>query len=363
MACSGKYEVGGMGQGGAGDGEAGSSTVAGSAPIGGSVPAGGTSAGGSAPVDPYLPGELGSSCVPVGQPEALAGPFVDGATLWGRIAPLLWDGVPLTPSPLPAQIRYDQVEPLVRQAIDSVRAEAGGLPGARRFVARWLAREGEAELTLKADWAALLAKDEPALPLLLQTQLGGPGEVGVFTEPEWLARHASISSRGGAISYSLFQQGPPPPPPGTMFDFEPDPILSDRDALNQQVVDVVCAACHRLIDPLGFPLGHFDRAGKYRELDHGQPPDLSGSYQGVLTVEFDGPMDFGVKVADTCVANRALAGGMLRYASALRQLPLAARDELVNANLDRVAQAFIRSGRSYPDLVVAYAQSPLALRQ
>jgi hypothetical protein len=374
LACSGKYQVGGMsGQNGAGDSAvegwnaaAGSQGlgVAGSFAAGGTFAAGGSAAGGSAGIDDE-PGELGSSCVPLGQPEALSGPFVDGPTLWERIAPLVWGEVPLLPtSSLPPRTNYDTLDLVVRKVVENARAQTGGLPGAQRFVAEWLRREGEESITLQGDWSALLAEDAPALPILLQTPLGGAGEIGVFTEPVWRARHGSISGRGGAISEAVFGAGPPPPPPGALVPAEPDPLLSDREALARQISAPVCAACHTLIDPLGFPLGHFDLVGKYRELDHGRAIDLTGSYEREsLSISYDGPLDFGVKVADTCAASRGLARGFLSYALELRQVPLERRQELVDSNLERVTRAFIRSGRSYSDLVVAYAQSPLALRQ
>jgi Protein of unknown function (DUF1592)/Protein of unknown function (DUF1588)/Protein of unknown function (DUF1595)/Protein of unknown function (DUF1587) len=38
-----------------------------------------------------------------------------------------------------------------------------------------------------------------------------------------------------------------------------------------------CAVCHRQFDSLGFPLEHFDEAGRYRATENGEPIDASGS--------------------------------------------------------------------------------------
>ena len=42
-----------------------------------------------------------------------------------------------------------------------------------------------------------------------------------------------------------------------------------------------CSSCHRVIDPLGLALEHFDVTGNYRIKDNGQPIDAAGElYDG-----------------------------------------------------------------------------------
>jgi hypothetical protein len=41
-----------------------------------------------------------------------------------------------------------------------------------------------------------------------------------------------------------------------------------------------CAGCHRLLDPLGFPLEHFDEGGRFRATENGEPIDASGTVVG-----------------------------------------------------------------------------------
>lgn len=357
LACSGKYQVGGMLEP---VGQAGANAMAGSNSEAGADQGGGS--GGSASIGPNDGGELGSKCVPLGDPSALSGPFVDGDTLWSRVAPLIDASVTETPAALSGEYGYEVVGMLVKVAFAQARAQAGGADGAQAFVADWLRRDGEDALLLAGDWASVLAEDAPVLPRLLQTRLNGTGRIGVFTEPQWLVRHRNISSRGYGISSSLFQELPPTPPAG-VDNGELDQSLTDRDALTAKVGMQPCISCHQLFDPLGYPLGNFDSAGEYRDLDHGQALTLTGKFQTEsLDISYDGLMDFGVKVADTCVANRAMARGFLRFVLRQQGVPTEQREELVSENLERIAQAFIRSGRSYPDLVMAYAQSPLALR-
>jgi hypothetical protein len=41
-----------------------------------------------------------------------------------------------------------------------------------------------------------------------------------------------------------------------------------------------CGGCHRLLDPLGFPLEHFDEGGRFRATENGEPIDASGTVVG-----------------------------------------------------------------------------------
>jgi hypothetical protein len=41
-------------------------------------------------------------------------------------------------------------------------------------------------------------------------------------------------------------------------------------------VDPNCAACHDIIDPIGFALENFDMTGRWRETDAGRPIDPTG---------------------------------------------------------------------------------------
>src|SRR5262249_2510936 len=40
--------------------------------------------------------------------------------------------------------------------------------------------------------------------------------------------------------------------------------------------NAACASCHKLIDPVGFPLEQFDAVGRWRTLEEGKPVDAAG---------------------------------------------------------------------------------------
>ena len=52
--------------------------------------------------------------------------------------------------------------------------------------------------------------------------------------------------------------------------------LTLRATLEMHREDKACAACHNLMDPIGFGLENFDFLGRWREEDNGQPLDTTG---------------------------------------------------------------------------------------
>ena len=84
--------------------------------------------------------------------------------------------------------------------------------------------------------------------------------------------------RGKWILENLLGTPPPPPPP----DVPPFPEntggtpRSVRDRMEQHRANPTCAACHKLMDPLGFALENFDAVGKWRTRDGGALIDASG---------------------------------------------------------------------------------------
>jgi hypothetical protein len=72
---------------------------------------------------------------------------------------------------------------------------------------------------------------------------------------------------------------PPPPPPGNVASLTDNVVsasLPIRERLAAHRTDAACASCHRLIDPVGFPLEQFDAVGRSRGLDEGRPVDAAG---------------------------------------------------------------------------------------
>ena len=70
----------------------------------------------------------------------------------------------------------------------------------------------------------------------------------------------------------------PPDIPALEEDEGKGPGLTMRELLNGHRADPSCAACHDLIDPIGFGLENYDWLGRWRDVDEGgQPVDASGT--------------------------------------------------------------------------------------
>jgi len=87
---------------------------------------------------------------------------------------------------------------------------------------------------------------------------------------------------------------PPPAPPANVPPFPENDGTSKpksvRERMEQHRRNPVCAACHSLIDPLGFALENFDAVGAWRMKDNGSVIDPSGAFPD--GVKFDGPATF-----------------------------------------------------------------------
>ena len=87
---------------------------------------------------------------------------------------------------------------------------------------------------------------------------------------------------------------PPPPAPPNVPDLAEVPKDSDQPLSLRQQVELhrsnpQCAACHRLMDPLGFGLENFNAIGQWREADGGVAIDARGELPDGQA--FDGPAE------------------------------------------------------------------------
>jgi hypothetical protein len=94
------------------------------------------------------------------------------------------------------------------------------------------------------------------------------------------ANRTSPVVRGKWVLENVLGAPPPQPPPGVETNLEKDPaqvkVTSLRQRLELHRGSPACAACHRLIDPIGLALENFDHTGKWRDLDGQAPIDASG---------------------------------------------------------------------------------------
>jgi mono/diheme cytochrome c family protein len=122
--------------------------------------------------------------------------------------------------------------------------------------------------------------------------------------------------RGKWILENLLGAPVPQPPPGVETNLATAPgaaPTSVRQRLEQHRASPTCAACHAVMDPVGFSLENFDLIGEYRAEDEGVPVNATGTLADGTTL--DGPASLRKALLDRrgAVASTA-AEKLLTYA-------------------------------------------------
>jgi len=105
----------------------------------------------------------------------------------------------------------------------------------------------------------------------------GHGSVLALTS---LANRTSPVNRGKWVSEVLLGAPPPPPPPNvpSLDESAAEAVdsrkLTTRERMEQHRQNPTCNSCHRLIDPIGLALDHFDVTGAWRIKENDVPIDV-----------------------------------------------------------------------------------------
>lgn len=174
---------------------------------------------------------------------------------------------------------------------------------------------------------------------------------GLLTHVSFLADHAhparsSVTRRGKALREVFLCQIVPSPPPNVDFSKldDPDPSLrTARERLKVHTTNASCAGCHKIMDPIGYAMEHFDGAGQYRATEKGAPLDTSGVLDGV---KFDGMAGLGKALHNHpslpgCLVNRVYSYGTGGTASVSQD----------KATLEYLKARFAKAGYRLPDLL------------
>jgi hypothetical protein len=127
---------------------------------------------------------------------------------------------------------------------------------------------------------------------------------------------------------------PPPPDDVDITPPEFDPTLSTRERFSAHREEETCAACHSLIDPIGFGFESYDAIGRFRELDEGHEVDASGEIVngGDASGTFDGVIELTDRLATSETVQQCVARQWFRFASARVE---SADDACMLAEIDR----------------------------
>jgi hypothetical protein len=184
----------------------------------------------------------------------------------------------------------------------------------------------------------------------------GSPRAGVLTLAGFLARYShpgrtSPTNRGRGLRETLLCQRVPDPPPNvnfSLFEDEEHQFKTARERLDAHATNPVCAACHRLTDPIGLVLEYFDGAGQYRETENGAFIDTSGKVAGMLVNNANelGEALKGDSAVSSCVVKRLLAFGAGRKVTTADQ-PM----------ISRLGTQFVDSGYRFKELLRLIATS------
>lgn len=219
-------------------------------------------------------------------------------------------------------------------------------------------------------WLALFESTESFLDDTLAAHYGLPA-VG-SSEPIWvdvsasgrqgLLSHGSFLSaasnpgdtsptkRGKLIRERLMCDPVPPPPPNVPADDPPDETLGnckiDQYAVHRE--DPGCASCHSLMDPIGFGLENYDRAGVFRDHDDGKPECIiagDGELTGIGT--FNGPAELSTMLVAEELLDACAVKQLYQYTMG-REL-----DEQDDAAVGTLVEGFVESGHRFDELVLS----------
>lgn len=178
---------------------------------------------------------------------------------------------------------------------------------------------------------------------------------GIITEATFLSlfAHPAASSptRRGVKLHEIFMCEPTPDPPADV-DFSKVQALETgtvRTRLLAHMENEGCAACHRVSDPVGLALEHFDGVGQRRILENGQRIDVEAEINGV---KFSGAPGLGQYLRQqqkipACLVRNVYGYGVGR-----------APDERDEDYLADQTEAFAKDGYRVPQMMVRIASSP-----
>ena len=233
---------------------------------------------------------------------------------------------------------------------------------------------------LNPELAALYGVPAPAGEFQKVTFPAGSRRAGLLGEASFLTATAgpvetSPTSRGVFIREQLLCQHVPSPPPGVNTNLpEPDPEKprTRQQRLVEHVENQTCASCHRLMDPIGLGLEHFDAIGRWRDKEHieirpfigdvfavRKPVrkfDLNiearGEVAGLANAAFVDPVELGPILAASPVCQECVVRQVLRYACG--RLETSADQQTIRHTYD----IFRESGFRFRALLLALVQAP-----
>ena len=140
-------------------------------------------------------------------------------------------------------------------------------------------------------------------------------QAGLLTARSYPNRTSPVL-RGVWILEELLCSAPPPPPADveSIDDQMGGEELTLRERLERhRDSGSSCYSCHKIMDPIGFAMEHYDPVGKWRDTDNGKPVDAMGELPDGRS--FLGARQMAETLAEDPLYAECLAEKMLTYAT------------------------------------------------
>ena len=180
---------------------------------------------------------------------------------------------------------------------------------------------------------------------------------GILTQASFLAAHSSEEKstavyRGLVVMENINCIPRRAPGPITEVIAE-DPADSLRDQLTTITSPAGCQGCHKVINNIGFGFGHYDRVGRYREMDNGHEVDDSGEvFIWNESVTFKGTAELAELLSEREEVHMCLTKSWFEYAMGRRY------EKADEVSLSAVNQAYNTSGKNIRELMLAIVKTP-----
>jgi hypothetical protein len=231
---------------------------------------------------------------------------------------------------------------------------------------------------INADLAAIYGVPAPAREFDRVKFAPESGRAGLLGQSLFLALTSkpddtSPTARGLFIREQFLCQHVADPPPGVNTNLPPVTEAkpqTNRERLNEHVTNPSCAACHNLIDPIGFAFEKFDAVGARREKfklmffgededgDGRKQPraveletDTAGFVAGIPDSKFSSPRELGAVLARSPQCQECIVKQYFRYTAGRTET--AADRPLIR----RVADDFRRSQFRFRELMIALVRA------
>jgi hypothetical protein len=138
-----------------------------------------------------------------------------------------------------------------------------------------------------AKWTEFMSADNKRSGLLTQIAF-----LSTYSQPG----RSSPTKRGRGLREVFLCQHVPDPPPNVKMDLDNPSHRNQtaRERLAAHATNPICAGCHKLTDPIGLGLEHFDGAGQWRDKEGESVIDATGTLNGV---SYDGAEGLGQVIA------------------------------------------------------------------